>query len=276
MSEEEFVRTYLMPVDEEEEFYQIGFDLSKVAADKAFDGRDEFGDCIHPIRDQGSCGSCWAFATSEVASDRACIDAKNEKYDNLIFSPQYLVDCDKVESGCNGAATQRVIGWIAQNGIALDSCYPYEARNGVCRTETLGCKKFTFKDDKIWQGTKANVEELQKALKDGPLYFSMQVKSGFQQWNPATDFIYQEAFGSSSLGGHAVKALGWGTDAARENDPKFSYIESHYWIVANSWGPRWGDAGFFRIYMNATIGYNAGYLRFDKGDNPLFASEDSE
>jgi len=51
MSEEEFVRTYLMPVDEEEEFYQIGFDLSKVAADKAFDGRDEFGDCIHPIRD---------------------------------------------------------------------------------------------------------------------------------------------------------------------------------------------------------------------------------
>lgn len=275
MSEEEFVRTYLMPVDPEEEFYTIGYDLSKVSEDDSFDGRDKFGECIHPIRDQGSCGSCWAFATSEVASDRACIDSKKDpKYKDLIFSPQYLVDCDTQESGCNGAATQRVIGWIAKNGIALDTDYPYTAKQGICQNNK---KKFTFKDDKIWQGTKANVEELQKALKDGPVYFSMQVKQGFQQWNPAVNYIYQEALGSSSLGGHAVKAVGWGVDEERDKKKdEFSYIESHYWIVANSWGPRWGDQGFFRIYMNGTIGYNAGYLRFDKGDNPLFTTEVSE
>jgi len=214
MSEEEFVRTYLMPVDQEEEFYTIGYNLDQISEKENFDGRQEFGECIHPIRDQGSCGSCWAFATSEVASDRACIDSKKDaKYKDLIFSPQYLVDCDTQESGCNGAATQRVIGWIAKNGIVLDECYPYKAANGVCNNKCA--KKFTFKDDKIWTGTKANVEELQKALNDGPVYFSMQVKTGFQQWNPSTNYIYQEALGSSSLGGHAVKCLGWGADEDR-------------------------------------------------------------
>ena len=208
-----------------------------------------------------------------MASDRACIDSKkDEKYKDLIFSPQYLVDCDTQESGCNGAATQRVVGWIAQNGIVEDKDYQYKAVKGSC--ENKG-KKYKFKDDKIWQGQTAKVEELQKALQDGPVYFSMQVKSGFQQWNYDTTPIYQEIKGSSSLGGHAVKCLGWGADNDRVNKPEFSYIESHYWICANSWGERWGHNGFFYIYMNGTIGYNAGYLRFDKGDNPM-VSELSE
>lgn len=114
MSQEEWIRNYLMPLDPIELLHEPRLQ-GEPEKDHTWDLRadDKMGSCIHPIRDQGSCGSCWAFATSNVAADRACIDSKGKGDVDLIFSPQFLVDCDTQESGCNGAATQRVIGWIA-------------------------------------------------------------------------------------------------------------------------------------------------------------------
>jgi cathepsin B len=67
---------------------------------KEFDSRLQWKDCIHPIRNQEKCGSCWAFAASEAFSDRLCIASKSEL--NLIFSPESLVECDKSDFGCQG------------------------------------------------------------------------------------------------------------------------------------------------------------------------------
>ena len=197
-----------------------------------------------------------------MASDRACIDSKGAV--DIIFSPQYLMDCDTQESACNGAATQRVVQWIAKNGIVTDSCQPYKAFQETCKKSCTGgeaYKLWRFKDDTIWQGSVANVEELQAALLHGPVYFSMQVERTFQSYQGG---IWEAPKVASYLGGHAIKCLGWGYDEDRKDK---AYTESHYWICANSWGERWGEEGFFRIRMQEKIAYNAGYLRFDKGDN---------
>ena len=86
--------------------------------------------CVHEIRNQGSCGSCWSFGTSEFLSDRLCI--KSEGKVDTVLSPQFLVDCDTEQypesgetGGCEGAMTQVVVDWIAKNGITYDACYPY-------------------------------------------------------------------------------------------------------------------------------------------------------
>lgn len=96
----------------------------------------------------------------------------------------------------------------------------------------------------------------------------MQVERTFQSYAGG---IFEAPKAAVYVGGHAVKAVGWGTDDARVTEGR-PYAESHYWIVANSWGPRWGEEGYFRIYMNQKIAYNAGYLRFDKGDNMALES----
>jgi len=94
----------------------------------------------------------------------------------------------------------------------------------------------------------------------------MQVERTFQQYKGG---IWEAPkIGAVYLGGHAVKAVGWGYDETRAGK---SYTESHYWIVANSWGERWGEEGFFKIRMQEKIAYNAGFLRFDKGDNAELA-----
>jgi len=91
-----------MPIDPAELNHEMVYSGRLNDIPDHFDHREtETKDCIHPIRDQGSCGSCWAFAVSEMASDRACILSGKEV--NLVFSPQHLVDCDTQESGCNGA-----------------------------------------------------------------------------------------------------------------------------------------------------------------------------
>jgi cathepsin B len=65
---------------------------------KEFDSRKQWPKCIHPIRNQARCGSCWAFAASETLSDRFCVAGQ----DVGVLSPQYLVSCDNTDYGCQG------------------------------------------------------------------------------------------------------------------------------------------------------------------------------
>ena len=66
-----------------------------------FLAKDKWPTCVHEIRDQQRCGSCWAFAATEVLSDRFCIASEGAV--NVILSPQDMVSCDKADMGCNGA-----------------------------------------------------------------------------------------------------------------------------------------------------------------------------
>jgi cathepsin B len=219
--------------------------------------------CIHPIRDQGSCGSCWAFATSEVASDRFCIQSEGAV--DEIFSAQFLVDCDTGASACNGANTQSVITWMDKYGIVTDKCYPYFSgetkKGGKCHkttcTETEGnteeFHKFEFNGHHNWNYAASSTIQ-KEIMAGGPVFFSMNVYKDFRDYEGG---IYVKAAGADKLGGHAVKAIGWGTIPDTEG---LKDSQRHYWIVANSWGVRFGESGFFNIRFDQDIAYKAGAL----------------
>jgi cathepsin B len=98
----------------------------------SFDSRTQWPDCIHPIRNQERCGSCWAFSASEVLSDRFCI-AKNV---NVVLSPQWLVSCDNSNLGCNGGNLPLVWQYMESTGIPTDACDPYISGGGDSHTGT--------------------------------------------------------------------------------------------------------------------------------------------
>jgi len=88
----------------------------------------DWKDKLLPPRNQGSCGSCWAFATL------AAIEGNNaiEGFSNQYLSVQELVDCSKNNEGCDGGYPSSALEHVMQNGIGLDSSYPYNAVEEAC------------------------------------------------------------------------------------------------------------------------------------------------
>jgi cathepsin B len=165
------------------------------------------------------------------------------------LSAQYLLDCNRNgQSGCNGGDTFAAYQYIEQSGIDSLTCTPYTSgTSGTIQTCPTTCKNGE-KVPKLYQGIshyslvkqgdiKGTVQStMQELYKNGPLSISFVVYSDFMSFFQTTPKgIYKHKTGSA-LGGHAVKLMGWGVDNGVE-----------YWLIANSWGTKWGDNGFFRI-----------------------------
>jgi cathepsin B len=203
-----------------------------------FDSREQWPDCIHPIRDQGHCGSCWAHAASEVLSDRFCIASNGSV--NVVLSPQDMVSCDLMDHGCKGGILTISWTYLKFFGIVSDACKPYVSGNGQvpsCPLFKKECengetyKKFkasTFYGISSIEAIKTNI------LAKGPVETGFMVYEDFMSYKSG---IYVQT-SSKLLGGHAVKIVGWGKEG-----------ETEYWIVANSWSPKWGENGYFKIKM---------------------------
>ena len=200
-----------------------------------FDWRQKNAKCVHPVRDQGHCGSCWAHAASEVMSDRFCI-ASNGQID-VTFSPQQLVDCDPVDHGCMGGFLTTPFIYYAAVGATTDECYGdyVSGKTGKasqsCFLTKWACKSYKASLFSIkWL---MNPEAIKKDLyENGPVNTGFKVYEDFRNYKSG---IYKHTTGEM-LGGHAVKIVGWGKEGDQE-----------YWIVQNSWSPSWGEDGFFKI-----------------------------
>ncbi len=107
---------------------QINYESVNTTLPDSFDSRQQWPNCIHPIRDQGQCGSCWAFAASEVLSDRFCI--KTNGNINNVLSPQDLVSCDQSDYGCQGGMLDSSWEYLVKTGIVSDECLPYTSGDG--------------------------------------------------------------------------------------------------------------------------------------------------
>jgi cathepsin B len=204
---------------------------SNAIAPTQFDSRTQWPSCIHPIRDQARCGSCWAFAASEVLSDRYCIAGKNVG----VLSPQYLVSCDMSDYGCQGGYLTNSWAFITHTGIPTDSCYPYTSgggARGTCMTKCHDGSPLTLYKSSKYYNTGSVENTMNDIVAHGPVESGFSVYQDFMSYKSG---IYQHRSGGL-LGGHAVKIVGWGVE---NNTP--------YWIVANSWNTGWGEKGFFRI-----------------------------
>lgn len=264
-SQEEFASLYLMPLNPVEQAYQPFSDGSHPPTDH-FDWREtDQADCIHPIRDQGACGSCWSFGTSEALSDRFCIHSNGAIKEE--FSPQHLVNCvpESIASGCNGGETIDVIEWIGEHEITTDRCTPYIAPSlaqesqgrDECRTDSCSDDSFSWEENVYTVSNYTQYEEVSmqtlmaEIAHNGPIYMSMISTEEFKMYSGG---VFASTPDDKDRGGHAVKIIGWGKiDEEGSEEP-----DNYYWIGANSWNVRWGDGGYFNIRCDQKIGYKAG------------------
>ncbi len=224
-----------------------------------FDPFGKWPNCIHPIRNQLQCGSCWAFAVTDVLSDRLCI-ASSERI-NEELSPQDLISCATDQLGCDGGYIERSWQYMINIGAVSSSCFPYSSGYGyiepcinMCKNSLVIRKKYRASSYRRFNYISQIKSEL---FNYGPVETGFLVYLDFMNYASGIYTKNSEYF----LGGHAVKVIGWGIENGVE-----------YWIAANSWGPNWGEKGFFRFAMSHCCNFESnmitGYARLtkDEGD----------
>ncbi|KAG5511338.1 hypothetical protein GH5_07587 [Leishmania sp. Ghana 2012 LV757] len=236
MSEEEFAARYLsgaahfMKAKEfaRQHYRKVSADVSTAPPSK--DWRDE--GAVTRVKDQGSCGSCWAF--SAVAN----IESQWKLAGHMLvgLSEQQLVSCDNVDSGCSGGLMLQAFDWLLRNAngsVFTEKSYPYTSGNG----DVPDC----LEDEDLVIGAhidghvtlKSNEDAMAAWLaKNGPISIAVDATS-FQFYKSG---ILTECNGTQL--NHGVLLVGYNMAG-----------KVPYWIIKNSWGEEWGEAGYVRVVM---------------------------
>lgn len=185
---------------------------------------DWTGKFTTPVKDQGYCGSCWAFsATEQIESD-----AIRQKGKSYILSPEQITQCATAAYGCSGGWTEVAYTYVkSAGGLVTEATYPYtsyQGVTGVCKVDTskavVGITGYT-----TIKGESSMASYVQST---GPLSVCLDA----QTWNSYNGGIMSVCGNSVD---HCVQAVG--VDASTGG----------YWKVRNSWGTSWGESGFIRL-----------------------------
>ncbi|XP_053737600.1 cathepsin Bb isoform X1 [Synchiropus splendidus] len=242
---------------------EVLHDTSRVNLPDTFDARTQWPNCptIAEVRDQGNCGSCWAFGAAEAISDRVCIHSSG-KVSVEISAEDLLTCCDECGMGCFGGYPSAAWEFWTKKGLVTGGlygsnkgCRPYTIApcehhvNGTrppCQGETdtpkcveqcIGGYSPSYPKDKYFGKRSYSLPSDQQQImteifKNGPVEAAFSVYADFLLYKSG---VYQHLTGEM-LGGHAIKILGWGTENG-----------TPYWLAANSWNNDWGMKGFFKI-----------------------------
>lgn len=181
------------------------------------------------IKDQGQCGSCWAFSVTGALEG-----AKFKQDGSLVsFSEQQLMDCSASygNMGCNGGFMENAMWYVIDNGITTESKYPYKAMVGACHEA-----------DKDWQirdctaVTPLKEKSLMAAIAQQPT--SVAIEANHLSFQLYKSGVYNGNCGTKL--DHGVLAVGYGTIDKKE-----------YYKVKNSWGSKWGSNGYIYIIRNS-------------------------
>jgi len=190
---------------------------------------------VTAVKDQGQCGSCWAFSTTGGLEGAWEISSGNL----VSLSEQQFVDCDKSSMGCNGGNMGSAFQWAESQNVATEQSYAYTARDGTCKSSfSTGIPKGGVTGYKSVGSlfSKATVAKLESAIDLGPVSIAIEAdQASFQHY---TGGILSSGCGTNL--DHGVLAVGYNT-------------AENYWLVKNSWGASWGDNGYIKLSQTGNV-----------------------
>jgi cathepsin F len=204
---------------------------------ESFDWREK--KVVGPVKDQGQCGSCWAFCT--VGNLEGLHAIKTGEF--VQYAEQQLVDCDKKDDGCQGGLMENAFEYIKEaGGIELEDEYPYTAQDGTC---SFVAKKAALKITGFEVKNDMNEEEMKAYLvSTGPLAIAINADP-LQFYDGGIVDADESECDPEGLN-HGVTLVGYGTENGND-----------FWIIKNSWSEGWGESGYFRMARNKrTCGVN--------------------
>ncbi len=200
---------------------------------------------VTPAKDQGGCGSCWAFAAVGQ------LEAFAKIYDQRILdlSEQAVLDCDPWDGGCGGGWVAGALELFISDGAVSEQCIPYVAyKHTVCTMSS--CEILAGIDD--WYGV--STAQIKQAVYDyGPISVGMFAHDYFSNY-------ISGCYGAdySDTPNHAVLIVGWDDNVCGGEGA---------WIIKNSWGEDWGMNGFGYVkYGVCSIGSSAYLMDYHESD----------
>jgi len=195
---------------------------------------------VTAVRDQGQCGSCWAFSTMASVESRMVMNGSAD-VNSLDLSEQQLVDCSngyKRESGCDGGMMVDAFQYLhtkQASGVASEQSYPYKARDSKCKKNQQGVEGSTTWDACYTAKTCAG---LQSRLTKAPASVGVNATDKWQLYESGVLKATKQDCGSVDDINHGVFAVGFDT-------------EQGFWRIKNSWGASWGENGYIRLSTNS-------------------------
>jgi len=207
---------------------------------------------VTPVKDQGSCGSCWSFSCTgaiEGAFQRATGKL-------VSLSEQQFVDCDSRDHGCNGGYPEGSLAWAQGQNLCTEASYRYKAVQGSCHSSgcSVGVKQSALAGHKK---VAKNAQAMMSAVADRPVSIAVDANA----WKGYNSGVW-DGCKSNSLN-HAVLLVGYGSDGG-----------GNYWKVKNSWSTRWGERGYIRLERGKDCSGlldEAVYMVVSGSSNPLDA-----
>lgn len=200
------------------------FEYENLSVPDSVDWRDR--NAVTPVKNQGQCGSCWSFSATGAMEGAWAV--KNNEL--LSLSEQLLIDCSISygDFACNGGEMESAFEFAIDNGMCTESEDPYLAKYETCEQ----CDTYAYFTDCV-SVTPNNELHLKEAVSKGPVSVAIQADTKTFQFYSG-GIISGDACGTQL--DHGVLVVGYGEEDGIK-----------YWLVKNSWGTSWGDAGYVKI-----------------------------